>query len=181
MGHITPSFIYHPGPPPGREAIKPCEHERLRFVWKIFRGENQPVRYGYQCVQCGSGGHKGRNGEIYSQWVAERNAWDYFGCQPCEAVSFHDKLTDDIQRARDQFYAARREARSQWWPWYNQYLSSPAWQDKRQAVFRRDGNACQACGGTAEQVHHLRYDNVGYEPLEDLVSICGPCHSRIHG
>jgi hypothetical protein len=29
-------------------------------------------------------------------------------------------------------------------------------------------------------VHHLTYERVGYEDLDDLVSVCEDCHETVH-
>ena len=64
----------------------------------------------------------------------------------------------------------------------NEYLKSDAWQRKRYVVLRRDNWKCVYCGSKATQVHHKRYAkrNIGKEPIEWLVSICRPCHDKIH-
>ncbi len=62
------------------------------------------------------------------------------------------------------------------------YLKSEAWQKKRYVVLKRDNWSCVYCGSKATQVHHRRYakNNIGKEPIEWLVSICKPCHDKIH-
>ena len=62
------------------------------------------------------------------------------------------------------------------------YLKSDAWKRKRFVVLRRDNWRCVYCGGRATQVHHKRYakKNIGKEPIEWLVSICGQCHDAQH-
>jgi len=44
----------------------------------------------------------------------------------------------------------------------------------------RDNHMCQYCGGEATEVHHLTYENIGNEPLEDLIAICRLCHKDQH-
>ena len=53
---------------------------------------------------------------------------------------------------------------------YKRYLDSPAWTVKQVAVMDRDGRQC-VCGKKATQVHHKTYDNMGKEPLEELVAL----------
>ncbi len=65
--------------------------------------------------------------------------------------------------------------RDDWDRYYPKYLQSETWKKKREEVFQRDGCLC-ICGQTATEVHHKRYDNVGKEPLSDLVSLCKECH-----
>jgi hypothetical protein len=64
---------------------------------------------------------------------------------------------------------------------YEKYLKSKAWRDKRDQVLERDDLLCQVCCiNNAEHVHHLTYNNVYNEPLEDLISVCIQCHRRLH-
>lgn len=61
------------------------------------------------------------------------------------------------------------------------YLNSPEWQTKRQAVLYRDNYCCRVCKSNVNlQVHHIRYTSLGNEPLEDLVTLCGKHHQRLH-
>ena len=62
---------------------------------------------------------------------------------------------------------------------YEEYRRSPAWQRKRDAVIQRDGYQC-VCGAPATEMHHKTYDDIGKEPLSDLVMLCKPCHERVH-
>ena len=62
---------------------------------------------------------------------------------------------------------------------YKEYSGSPAWKVKRDRVIQRDGGQC-VCGAQATEVHHKTYDNIGKEPLSDLVALCEECHEREH-
>ena len=62
---------------------------------------------------------------------------------------------------------------------YKEYLDSPAWEMKRDKVRERDGDQC-VCGAQATEVHHKTYNNIGKEPLSDLVALCQECHQREH-
>ncbi|WP_377477665.1 HNH endonuclease [Olivibacter oleidegradans] len=64
---------------------------------------------------------------------------------------------------------------------YKNYLLSVEWKEKRRLVLERDNSLCQHCmTATAENIHHLKYDNLFNEPLEDLLSLCKPCHEKEH-
>jgi 5-methylcytosine-specific restriction endonuclease McrA len=68
-----------------------------------------------------------------------------------------------------------------WRSAYDDYLSSPEWRKKREAVLRRADFLCEGCGdATATQVHHLTYERVANEMLFDLVAVCPDCHNRLH-
>ena len=74
-----------------------------------------------------------------------------------------------IQNSTDQFRIHKHK-----------YLKSSQWQALRTKVIARDKH-CQDCGATTDlQVHHLRYSNLGNEPLSDLVLLCGYCHNNRH-
>lgn len=74
------------------------------------------------------------------------------------------------------------QATDQWWIWYDRYLNSNEWNERRHQVLKRDGYKCRrfGCENPATQVHHLSYRRVGYEPLTDLVSTCRECHEQVH-
>jgi len=179
----------HPGPPPDRVVPARCSHDRLRFVWRIFEGKGPKTRrYGFQCLACGRSGRKGFSGNMDGSytWVGSKNCYEYFEEDCREAVSMHDALTARLKAAENAYwndlYDRRKERKGAWWDWYNSYLECDAWKELRQRVFARDGFMCRVsgCYRQAEQVHHLTYERVGYEILDDLVSVCSACHERAH-
>jgi len=64
---------------------------------------------------------------------------------------------------------------------YASYIRSGKWHEIRRAVLKRDKGVCQDCGKPAKQVHHLTYDRIFRENMEDLISLCGECHAKRHG
>jgi 5-methylcytosine-specific restriction endonuclease McrA len=64
---------------------------------------------------------------------------------------------------------------------YQAYMNSRAWFAKRQQRLEIDDHRCRKCGhNDALQVHHLKYDNLGNEPMGDLVTLCDRCHGDEH-
>lgn len=64
---------------------------------------------------------------------------------------------------------------------YQLYLLSIEWKEKRKLILERDKDTCQFCRAQpAVEVHHLHYNNLFNEPLEDLRSVCLDCHRLIH-
>ena len=62
---------------------------------------------------------------------------------------------------------------------YRKYMQSPAWKEKRQAKLDACSEKCECEGGCtreATQVHHLHYDSLGNESLDDLQALCPKCH-----
>lgn len=68
--------------------------------------------------------------------------------------------------------------------WFDKatYLQSAEWQALRNQVLLRDHHTCCKCGlsPSSLDIHHIRYDHLGKEPLEDLVSLCRKCHQEVH-
>lgn len=64
---------------------------------------------------------------------------------------------------------------------YERYLQSEEWEVLRQKVFDRDRRRCRRCGERKSlHCHHLHYENLYDEPLEDLVTMCKDCHKEVH-
>lgn len=69
----------------------------------------------------------------------------------------------------------------EWWDCYTEYLNSPEWKAKKQAVLDRCKGICEGClSAPVEMVHHQSYKNVGNELLFELVGICRKCHEVTH-
>ena len=91
------------------------------------------------------------------------------------------KLKLDFQEARqlrgDIWHAILTENRNDN---YQIYLKSKAWAETREKFFEQVGGLC-VCGGTATEVHHKTYENIGKEELlTDLVGLCKECHREFH-
>jgi hypothetical protein len=75
----------------------------------------------------------------------------------------------------------RQQQQAEWRQWYEKYLQTDEWLDRRRRVLVRAGNVCEGCRqAPATQVHHLTYKHVGNEFLWELVAICRACHERYH-
>ena len=62
----------------------------------------------------------------------------------------------------------------------NAYLLSPQWKALRKLVIARD-KCCQLTGDITDlEVHHITYDNLGNEYLEDLVLLSRRAHQFVH-
>lgn len=67
-------------------------------------------------------------------------------------------------------------------PSYEYYLKSPEWAEKRKSVIERANGKCERCGETRPplEVHHLTYQHIFDEPLDDLQLVCKGCHEFLH-
>lgn len=66
---------------------------------------------------------------------------------------------------------------------YDFYIKSKKWRGKRIERLKIDDFRCARCGSEINlQVHHLNYENLGNEDVEnDLVTLCRKCHAELHG
>ena len=64
---------------------------------------------------------------------------------------------------------------------YQKYMRSKEWKAKRQAKLESCDHKCECEGGCyrkATQIHHLHYDTLGEEGMEDLQALCPKCHMQ---
>lgn len=63
----------------------------------------------------------------------------------------------------------------------NKYLASPQWKELKQTKLRQSYYICQVCGTTKKlELHHLTYERLTKERLEDVVILCRHCHQLQH-
>lgn len=61
------------------------------------------------------------------------------------------------------------------------YMLSEEWQELRTLVFIRDKHTCQSCGSqTSLNCHHITYEDLGMETLDQLTTLCTTCHTALH-
>ena len=64
---------------------------------------------------------------------------------------------------------------------YKQYLKSEDWRERRKELLEEADYMCDECSEKATQLHHLKYDNLGEEELdEDVIALCKECHKEKH-
>lgn len=65
---------------------------------------------------------------------------------------------------------------------YARYLNSYEWKRIRDRVQARSDGVCERCHlYQSEHVHHLTYERIFHESLDDLQDVCGWCHEYLHG
>lgn len=151
-----------------------CRNPHKTYVFQYVDGVAKFIRE--QCLNCGGclNMSRGLPFKEYSQKVNEKYEFS------------REKLNDyknERKNERDFIYATEKAlklAKSTYYKYLN-HLRSDYWKVIRQKAFERDNKVCQHCHDTeATQVHHLSYENLGHELLEDLMSVCEPCHKKIH-
>lgn len=161
--------------------VSECEH--LRSILRRYTAANLVVSYRMQCQECGTATGFPKKAEIDRKYSgAPIQDWNE-ALREEYAKKRQDAWRSEAEARQAERAAVLAEESTQWWQKYNEYLSSPAWKQRREAVLERDGNRCRAllrgCRGRATQAHHLTYDHVFNEPLFDLVAVCSVCHEFI--
>jgi 5-methylcytosine-specific restriction endonuclease McrA len=65
---------------------------------------------------------------------------------------------------------------------YQYYLQSDQWKTKRRKILQRAGYRCELCRKAKPlQIHHLTYERIFNERMDDLQAVCDRCHRRLHG
>lgn len=151
---------------------KECEHDeeiRIRTYPTLRRAV-------IQCRTCGK----------QTDFLKSKRYVKYYGDRtPKFDEAAFEKWQDEMQRKRDAAYEEylslrldylehRREV-------YHDYLSSPEWKAIRDKRMQIDGDKCQRCFNKADSVHHLTYERIFNENIDDLISLCEPCHYLEHG
>lgn len=131
---------------------------------------NGSIQYRRQCLDCG---------DAIGNPVSKQSALQQTNGTP---KIFDEALAaqgiENFRRARIQHL---EEESAEWFAWYNIYLESQTWRDKRQRVIERCGGVCEGCRAAhVKQVHHLTYKHVGRELLYELVGLCDGCHEVAH-
>jgi 5-methylcytosine-specific restriction endonuclease McrA len=108
-----------------------------------------------------------------------------------DTTQLHIRLATPVARALSSLAQHRGQSRNEVIAsiltvalrgYYKEYLQSDAWKAKRKAVLIRDQLRCQLCGHEKNlHVHHVTYDRIYNEDLEDLITLCSDCHSTLHG
>ena len=62
----------------------------------------------------------------------------------------------------------------------SKYMASREWRLKRREVIKRAENLCERCHlAKIANIHHLTYERLGAEILEDLLGLCRECHEFV--
>ncbi len=88
------------------------------------------------------------------------------------------RLHRDLMRLRVHLSELRQQHPP---PDYNRYMRSKAWREKREQILSFYGHRCWVCNSTEKlQVHHLHYQSVGAEHMNDVLVCCKRCHFKLH-
>ena len=103
-------------------------------------------------------------------------------CPNCENQDILDNHKVFLEDWVDSTWATHKNPRMDQGT-YAAYLHSSHWKKTRSIALQNAGYRCQACATKDEilDVHHNNYDSLGHESSSDLIVLCRPCHSKVHG
>src|SRR5262245_22888182 len=115
-----------------------CEHKNTTPKWLLTSNGGKQLRP--QCSDCG------HVGECLPHHMARHDT-------PEVDQEARDRRHELIGAELDQRWAARREQweaqrdaeREDWFAQHNEYLNTPEWWTRRQAVMNRAGGLCEGC------------------------------------
>jgi hypothetical protein len=65
---------------------------------------------------------------------------------------------------------------------YHKYLASREWALLKNQVNKRSGGKCERCMvGNYDSTHHITYERIGHEKIEDILAVCEGCHKFLSG
>lgn len=109
--------------------------------------------------------------------ISKSKGINYFESFRILKDDFWGKIRTDEQNEREE----RERAKDEYRKGYYDYIDSEEWKIKRAQVIERDGGRCRAClSNKYLNIHHLTYDRVFNESLNDLITVCHECHCKIH-
>lgn len=150
-----------------------CDHDETQLT--RFVASNGAVHYRTQCLECGDNLKTHKKGDIL-HLLARGGEPPEFDREIGQARS--RRWSERYQQLRAE---AEEQENANWHDWYQDYLRSPGWRQRRDLVMGRAGGICEGClTRPASQVHHLTYDHVGDELLFELRAVCRECHEKIH-
>ena len=149
-----------------------CQHEKteLRFM-------EHCKQYRHQCLQCHqSSGDAIAKYKINPDQLPNIKPFDIIARDGYwkSLANKRKQTADEIAKEAEEKLIARKS-------FYNEYLKSDAWREKRRLVIERQKNICSGCSiAPVQEVHHLSYDNIGDELLWQLQGVCRSCHEKAH-
>jgi 5-methylcytosine-specific restriction endonuclease McrA len=147
-----------------------CTHPKQIVRYRLTKSGGKMFKL--QCTRCG---------ELIGDWIPHSEIDDIANVNPIddELPSIYRQNIADLER---ELRKRQRELqKGDFDEWYQEYLQSPEWREKRERVLNRCNGICEGCGkAIATVVHHITYQNVGNEFLFELLGMCKDCHTRYH-
>lgn len=113
----------------------------------------------------------------YTVILKKRKPYNKELCRPLTIFLDDGENKEILYQGNDIVEIEGREIK----PDYHSYIESIEWEARRNEYFKTHPKQCIGCGCTQDiALHHLTYENLGYERDEELVPVCCECHQIIH-
>lgn len=164
---------------------KQCNYNRVDYlntccknpdlIIRQFHSNNSTTTLYYQCKNCsGSDRTKKLSQKKYSKDIDSEFDYDGFENWKLERENEKKKIYNLIIKESNYLNSNKYK--------YYKYLESNEWKAIRNDRMKMDNYLCQECrNAKADEVHHITYNRIFEEILEDLISVCKPCHKKLHG
>jgi hypothetical protein len=163
-----------------RRLTGECRCESSRLVKVVASGTGAEM-FACQCVRCGL---------KTTLWIPRRYIKnpEVVPDQNSKPPTTAQLLSEERERLRLAGLALSEDRRNlisgvfqQRRTLYDNYLQSPQWRGLRQRVIERAKSVYERClKNRITEVHHLTYDRLGNERIEDLLGVCRTCHEELH-
>ena len=152
----------------------PCRHAQP-ILGRKTKSNRRPF-FRLQCPDCGrplSGQLKFSKVEELQRAGTKTQEWDF--------AKERTYWLKHIRYSHPIAQAIHEERKQKWWNDYQIYQASNEWKARVTKVMLRANGLCERCREhKAIHVHHLTYERVGEENLEDLQALCFDCHDDAH-
>ena len=156
-------------------VINICKHDFEPYLATMSNGNTRITKICKHCFNTITTGLKKKD---YNTLTIKKTTYVELNENKSNIYNLISNLYDFLQDYKEQL---RLNKDDHWWRNYKLYLQSTQWDLKRKQVLQRDNYICQNCEVIkATEIHHLHYRNVMNENLEDLISLCIPCHCLYH-
>ena len=104
-----------------------------------------------------------------------------------KALRMHSKLGNikhkDFRALFQKIKCAKNKKDYKWLykNFFEVYQISPQWKMIREKVISRQDGECYDCNSKVVDIHHLTYERLGDEKLDDLIGLCRFHHKYRHG
>lgn len=142
-----------------------CEFKNIKVIQ--FQLENGSFRKANCCINCLKNFGNVKKESIHFMYVSYN-----------ERQEIRNKIKDEF----NQLYSSVRDLKKHYKQRYYDYLNSDEWKKKRLERLKLDKFTCQNCGNKSGRldVHHTTYDTIYNESIHDIITLCNPCHFKLH-
>ncbi len=168
--------------------------EAYKFLTK--RGIVRKAPLSYLASECRQGRIEGafllfmyRKDDVFCKWVIPARSLEQWEIYKVKEPVFHWKsqpawwTVEKVAHQKEKVFAGDYKIDSdiRQRKQYELYKQSPEWKATRERRKSMDNYKCQKCGSQEHlEVHHLTYEHMGNEPMEDLITLCHACHYNEH-